>query len=66
MSIFEMDTSQLDEIQPGFFDNFSILTQLAMRGNRCADAILGDVHLIDFNENREFHQCFANWFMPRP
>lgn len=63
---FAINFSGLYEIQPGFFDNFSGLQYFDTLGNRCADVILNNVHLMDFEKDRILHQCFANWFMPRP
>lgn len=66
VTLFSIESSGLDEIQPGFFDNFGTLQRFHGIGNLCVNTTLEDIHLIDFDENRTFHQCFANWFVPRP
>jgi carboxypeptidase N regulatory subunit len=66
VTVFWIPSSGLDEIQPGFFDNFLFLQTFFATGNRCMSASLSNVHTIDFEQNRVLHQCFANWFVPRP
>lgn len=58
-------SNELDEIQPGFFDNFPNLKTFYARENLCVNATLTNTSLINFDEVRVLNQCFANWYMPR-
>jgi Leucine-rich repeat (LRR) protein len=62
---FDIQSSGLDEIQPGFFDNFPSLNNFYASNNTCINATLSEPHSINFEENKILNQCFANWYVPR-
>lgn len=66
MNSLRIEYGVLDEIQPGFFDRFPNIWNFIAYKNKCVDVMLVDVKSIDFYENPVLHQCFANWFVPRP
>lgn len=58
---FFMSFSELNEIQPEFFDNFPMLDVFDARGNFCVDEFLRDVRNINFEVNPVLNRCFGNW-----
>lgn len=55
LSIIDLSHSGLNEIQPGFFNNFPNLFSFGSLGNRCAD--------ISFLDLEALQKCFDNWLL---
>lgn len=59
--------NNLREIQPNFFSNFPVLNVFnAQGGNICVNSQVGNVSLIDFEQQNVFDPCFQNWLNPIP
>lgn len=60
-----IQSNGLDEIQPGFLENFPNLYSFFASNNTCINDTLNDPSSINFNTNPILNQCFANWYVPR-
>jgi hypothetical protein len=65
LNSLSIKSSELDEIEPRFFDNFPALVNFYASNNTCINATLKLPRLIDFERNPVLNECSANWNIPR-